>query len=105
MKQRHFALVATIAFSAIAAFPTVAQAAEAGSQRASQCRTDNDARILYGLPTTDCSALEKTASGVMGPVRSMDDKSGDRQVMNEQCRTDNDARIQYGLPTTDCRAH
>ncbi len=83
MKPRKFALLATISFSAIAAFPTVVQAADENAPRAKQCRAANDTRIQYGLPTLDCAAFEKTASGVMGPVRTMDTKSSGHQASKE----------------------
>jgi hypothetical protein len=87
MKQRNFALAATIAFSAIATFPTISQAADASTHRANQCRIGNDIRTQLGLPTVDCAALEKSAGGVMGPVRSMDTQSGDRLTMSGQTPT------------------
>ncbi len=87
MKQRNLAILAGVALSAIAAIPTVAQAAEEISSRTNQCRTANDVRTQYGLPTVDCASLEKTSSGVMGPVRSMDAGSGERPTMQAQSPT------------------
>ncbi len=103
MKPRNLALTAiTLAFSTIAAFPTVVQGAEMyESTRAKECRLANDAYIQYGLPTVDCAAFEKTAGGVMGPVRTMDTRSKEQQT-STQCREGNDARNQWGLPTLQC---
>lgn len=85
MKSRELALTAiAVAFSAIAAFPAVVQAAEENTPRANQCRAANDTRMQYGLPTVDCA---KAAEGVMGPVRTMDSKSAGHQAGREQSPT------------------
>lgn len=99
MKSRNLALTAiAVAFSAIAAFPPVVQAADESTSRANQCREANDTRTQWGLPTVDCTAPMKTAGGVMGPVRTLDTKSNERPAMS-RCHEANDTQIQWGLPT------
>ncbi len=69
---------ALVAFSAFAALPMAAQAAEnpAKPQSAIECKSGASyaTRLEWGLPTTDCAAVSqpemKTQGGVMGPVRS-----------------------------------
>lgn len=93
MKQRNFALLTTLAFFAIAAFPIAAQSAEgsAMSYGTTHCLYENDTRTQFGLPTVDCMAMGKTetqtSGGVMGPVRSMDSKPGEYHASREQSPT------------------
>ncbi len=102
MKSRKLALTAiTVAFSAIAAFPAVVQAADENTLRANQCREANDTRVQWGLPTIDCGAHMKTAGGVMGPVRTMDAKPNERPTI-QRCHEANDTQMQWGLPTYQC---
>jgi hypothetical protein len=101
MNQKRLALSAiSLVFTAIAAIPTVAQAAIEQPDRAQVCHSQNEVRTRFGLPAADCGTTDQIRAVSTKPNEQ---RAGEKSGRAQQCQ-ENEMRARFGLPAINCAA-